>query len=220
MNFEFENVADDASNLPEPEPDQFTTPRRSAWRFVVVFAVCIIGLLTGYRSIIDTIAMDGYLYSISLHTTGVLNLIGQEARLEKYAAEGLSPWQAWRDRARNRHGIEENGPRITFKLSPLSTFTFIVVPSCGAIEVMAIFIAAVIAFPTKWRHRVQGILAGLPLMYVINILRLVCLACLGALDQGGAWFTFVHEYVCQASYVVFVVLVWMAWVELGKEGPV
>lgn len=96
------------------------------------------------------------------------------------------------------------------------SFTFIVVPSCGAIEVMAIFLAAVVAFPTTWRHRAWGMALGLPLMYIVNIARLACLACLGAVDDGGAWFNFVHEYVWQAGYVIFVVLGWMAWVELDK----
>lgn len=99
-------------------------------------------------------------------------------------------------------------------------FTFYVVPSCGAIEIMAIFFAAVVAFPAPWRHRAWGLALGLPLMYLVNIFRLACLACLGALDQSGRWFNFVHEYVWQAGYVIFVVLVWMAWVELGRRRAV
>ena len=97
------------------------------------------------------------------------------------------------------------------------TFTFIVVPACGAIEVMVIFLAAVVAFPATWHHRLRGLAMGLPLMYLVNIARLACLACLGALDESGRWFNFVHEYVWQSVYVIFVVLVWMAWVELGKR---
>ncbi len=93
-------------------------------------------------------------------------------------------------------------------------FHFIVVPECGAIEVMAIFLAAVLAFPTLWWKKLIGALVGVPIMYLVNIFRLTCLGIIGALDHGGDWFQFSHQYVWQAIYIVFVVAVWLAWVEL------
>jgi exosortase/archaeosortase family protein len=192
---------------------------RGPWGFVALFAVCAVGLLAGYRYAIDTIANDYYLYTISRHTSWILDFVGDESALEKFRADGLSPWDSWRERARSRRGNGEAGPRVDFLLKPEYAFTFIVVPSCGAIEVMAIFLAAVLAFPATWRHRSWGLALGLPLLYLVNILRLACLAYIGALDRSGEWFNFVHEYVWQASYVVFVVIVWMAWAELGRERP-
>lgn len=93
-------------------------------------------------------------------------------------------------------------------------FHFSVVPECGAIEAMAIFAAAILAFPTRWWKRLAGLAAGLPILYVVNIFRLTCLAVIGAWDQGGKWFNFSHHYVWQGIYIVFVVLVWMVWVEV------
>ena len=93
------------------------------------------------------------------------------------------------------------------------SFSFIVISECGAIEVMAIFLAAVLAFPAAWWKRLVGLAAGLPLMYAVNIFRLSVLGVIGALDQDGKWFKFAHEYVWQAVYIVFVVAVWLAWVE-------
>ncbi len=92
-------------------------------------------------------------------------------------------------------------------------FPFIVVSECGAIEIMAIFIAAVLAFPATWASRLIGLAIGVPLMYLVNIFRLFCLAIIGALDPSRKWFTFAHEYVWQAVFIIFVVAVWMAWVE-------
>jgi exosortase/archaeosortase family protein len=94
---------------------------------------------------------------------------------------------------------------------PTYNFHFIVVSECGAIEVMSIFFAAVVAFPTLWWKRLLGILAGVPIMYLVNILRLTCLAVIGAYDP--AMFRFAHEYLWQAVYIIFVVVVWMLWVE-------
>lgn len=95
------------------------------------------------------------------------------------------------------------------------SFSFIVIPECGAIEIMAIFLAAVVAFPTSRKKKIFGLLGGLPLMYLVNIFRLSCLGIIGALDQSQKriWFNFAHEYVWQVIYIVFVVIVWLMWVE-------
>lgn len=94
-------------------------------------------------------------------------------------------------------------------------FVFIVVPECGAIEVMAIFFAAVIAFPTRWWKKLIGLILGLPIMYFVNVFRLSCLAVVGAMDTTrDRWvFNFAHEYVWQTVYIVFVVAVWLLWIE-------
>lgn len=97
-------------------------------------------------------------------------------------------------------------------------FPFIVVAECGAIEVMAIFLAAVLAFPAAWWMKLIGLAGGLPLMYSVNIFRLSFLGVLGALDTENKWFKFAHEYAWQAVYIVFVVAVWLVWVEYIVNG--
>lgn len=94
-------------------------------------------------------------------------------------------------------------------------FSFQVVPDCGAIPSISIFLAAVIAFPTLVMYRVIGALAGTLMLYGINILRLTTLAYIGAIDTspGDKWFNFIHEYVWQGIFIIFVVAVWMIWIE-------
>jgi exosortase/archaeosortase family protein len=99
-------------------------------------------------------------------------------------------------------------------------FPFIIVPECGAIPSMSIFVAAVIAFPCAFWRRLLGILLGVPVLYYVNVGRLVCLALIGAYDDSGQVFKFVHEYVWQGIFVIFVVIVWLVWVEtLVKKRP-
>ena len=93
-------------------------------------------------------------------------------------------------------------------------FRFSVVPDCGALPSMSIFVAAMVAFPAAWRKKVVGILLGLPALYVVNVIRLVCLGIIGAYTDGGPVFDFAHHYVWQGIYIVFVVAIWMLWVEL------
>jgi exosortase/archaeosortase family protein len=93
-------------------------------------------------------------------------------------------------------------------------FNFIVIPDCGAVQAMAIFFSAILAFPSLWWKRFVGAIVGLPILYWVNAFRLAFLAVIGALDNGGKWFKFTHEYIWQGIYIVFVVALWMAWVEL------
>lgn len=92
-------------------------------------------------------------------------------------------------------------------------FRFNVVPDCGALPSMSIFLAAMIAFPTDLWRRLLGLAIGLPLLYGVNIARLTCLALIGAYSGNGQIFDFAHEYVWQAVYIVFVVIIWLMWVE-------
>ena len=114
---------------------------------------------------------------------------------------------------------EKLGPQVTFMArkqeNPPLQFTFSLVPDCGALPSMSIFIAALIAFPAAMRKRALGLLIGVPILYVINLARLSCLAAIGAYwKQNPEVFEFAHQYVWQAIYVLIVVGVWLLWVEL------
>ncbi|MCC6697375.1 MAG: archaeosortase/exosortase family protein [Candidatus Hydrogenedentes bacterium] len=93
-------------------------------------------------------------------------------------------------------------------------FHFNVVPDCGALPSMAIFVAAILAFPARLWKKLVGMLLGIPALYIINVARLACLAVIGAYWGNGKEFEFAHEYVWQAVYIIFVVMVWLLWVEL------
>jgi len=291
---------------PEEEAQLRQENRKRVTRFVAVFVITTLALLTSYRYAIHTRLNDWYLFQAAKHTTMTLDQIGraeleplhygryeprqtratiaawEEGRVgptEQEIAEAspapLSAWERWSYRALEiRQGGERkiNGPRVYFVLregvatridavmgeingledavlkDPLEktkrlealqaelqdlrkqqqalrgqgesgekdtslTFPFILIPECGAIEIMAIFLAAVLAFPTVWWKRILGLVAGLPIMYAVNVLRLTVLAIIGAMDESRVWFNFAHEYVWQAVYIIFVVAVWLLWVE-------
>lgn len=94
-------------------------------------------------------------------------------------------------------------------------FVFTLVPDCGAIEVISIFVAAVAAFPVAFRKRFIGIVVGIPVLYGVNLVRLSSLAYLAAFDPtiGLRWFKFAHEYVWQVIFIIIVVIAWLCWIE-------
>jgi archaeosortase B (VPXXXP-CTERM-specific) len=125
------------------------------------------------------------------------------------------------DRVRNMTAqIQDKlGPQVTFvarddAADPLR-FTFSLVPDCGALPSMSIYLAALLAFPAGLRKRFLGLILGVPVLYVINLVRLVCLAMIGAWWRDDPdVFEFAHQYVWQSVYVLIVVGVWLLWVEL------
>ena len=61
----------------------------------------------------------------------------------------------------------------------------------------------------------KGRVVGVGLLYGVNVSRLTMMAMIGAADNtvGSRWFNFAHEYVWQGIFIIFVVAVWMAWIE-------
>ena len=101
---------------------------------------------------------------------------------------------------------------------PGAMFIFVVIPDCGAIPTMVIYLAAVVAFPTRWWKRLAGVLAGLPILYGVNVFRLACLGVIGSYTGPGEQFDFYHHYVWQGLYILFVVALWLIWMEVVVKG--
>ncbi|MCP4643042.1 MAG: exosortase/archaeosortase family protein [bacterium] len=165
-----------------------------------------------------------------------------DPNLAEGLADFATQTESWRDRqaaylenrlAKLVNDLDHFGPQVSFTAregiapgapspdgepgdpgTPAVRFRFTVVADCGAIPSMSIFLAAVVAFPVLWWKRLAGIAVGVPALYVVNVLRLACLAVIGAWTDGGPWFKFAHEYVWQGIYIIFVVGIWLIWVEL------
>jgi exosortase/archaeosortase family protein len=125
-------------------------------------------------------------------------------------AEQTEALQKEIDQLRERKLAEEEKGKTA---SNEKSFSFHLVPACGAIESMAIYVAAILAFPALLWKRLAGIVIGLPILYAVNVLRLVTLAFIAAYTGAGKWFDFSHLFVWQGVYLIFVVCIWLAWVE-------
>lgn len=89
-----------------------------------------------------------------------------------------------------------------------------VIEECTGAYEMIIFAAAVLAFPTGWMKKGLGLLLGLPLLYVINILRMLLLAWVQAHGSPGL-FDFMHIYFWQATLILMILGVFILWIKLA-----
>jgi archaeosortase B (VPXXXP-CTERM-specific) len=95
-------------------------------------------------------------------------------------------------------------------LVQLGGFGVRIIEECTGIFEALIFAAAVLAFPASPARKAIGIALGVPLLYVVNVLRILAL-----LGVGRAWpalFDFVHLYFWQATLILLITSVWLLWI--------
>ena len=81
---------------------------------------------------------------------------------------------------------------------------------CNGVEAALILIAAMLAYPAPWRHRVIGMLAGLAAVQALNIVRVISLFYVGQWSPRA--FEWSHLYLWQALIMLDVLIVFLVWV--------
>ena len=85
-----------------------------------------------------------------------------------------------------------------------------IIPECTAVYPIGLFACGVLAFPCGWRRRLAGIGLGVPVLVLINLLRLVSLCYLG--ERFPSLFDTAHLLVWQSLMIFLTVLTWLLWV--------
>jgi exosortase/archaeosortase family protein len=89
------------------------------------------------------------------------------------------------------------------------SFEVDVSPACsGAVPTM-IYLAAVFAYPAKWRSKLIGAALGLAVIHTVNLIRVSSLFLIGLYFQRI--FHETHVYVAQALVVAVAVATWLYW---------
>jgi exosortase H (IPTLxxWG-CTERM-specific) len=81
---------------------------------------------------------------------------------------------------------------------------------CNGIEATIVLVAAILAFPSTWKHKMMGLAAGIVAVQGLNVLRVISLFYLGQWDFKV--FEWAHLYVWQALIMLDVLVVWLVWV--------
>jgi exosortase/archaeosortase family protein len=81
---------------------------------------------------------------------------------------------------------------------------------CNGMSAIVLLLAGILSFPgTRWRFRVLGILALVPVILVLNIIRIAALYWTGA--HHPRWFGVSHVYFWQTAVIGATVFLWLAW---------
>jgi len=108
--------------------------------------------------------------------------------------------------------VTRRGATIVYQSS-----AFRIIDECTGIEVIGLFVAAVLAFPSPWRHRLVGLALGIPALLTLNLIRMVTLIVIGAgsmkaLDIG-------HVYVWPVIVLTMALVLWLRWARIAVRDP-
>lgn len=98
------------------------------------------------------------------------------------------------------------GPTV---LSTKNGFAVTILAGCNGVEAMIVLIAAMLAFPAPWKHRLIGIAAGIVAIQALNLVRIVSLFYLGQWDREV--FEWAHLYAWQVLVMIDALVVWLVW---------
>ncbi len=102
-------------------------------------------------------------------------------------------------------GVEVSGTSVS---SP--AFSLRIGHECTALVPMVILSAAVLAYPSRTREKLQGLGIGLPVLLALNFVRVVTLYYVGVFIPG--FFETAHFVVWQSVMVISVIVLWLLWV--------
>jgi exosortase H (IPTLxxWG-CTERM-specific) len=104
--------------------------------------------------------------------------------------------------------------------SSASAFAVSIEAGCNGVEATLVLVAAIVAFPAPWPHRLRGIVVGVVAVQALNIVRVISLFYLGRWNRDV--FEWAHLYVWQALIMLDVLIGWVIWVRLapGSRSPI
>jgi len=93
--------------------------------------------------------------------------------------------------------------------------TFEIIPACTALQPMLLVLAAVFAYPCRWRDKLLGAAVGVGGLFLVNLLRLVSLYFIGL--WWPSRFEQMHILLWQPLVMLAAVALWLFWVlELAR----
>lgn len=93
----------------------------------------------------------------------------------------------------------------------LANTTWLVAVECTAIFLMAIYTSFILAFPSTVRAKGVGLLAGIPFIFTVNIVRLFIMAWIDKLKPEYS--EYFHNYAWQVFFILMIILMWIIWIE-------
>lgn len=99
--------------------------------------------------------------------------------------------------------------------NPVTGFGVSIEPGCNGVEACIVLLAAMLAFPAPWRHRLIGLVIGFVAVQGLNVVRVISLFYLGQWSTRA--FEFAHEYLWQGLIMLDVLVVWLLWVRANPQ---
>jgi exosortase H (IPTLxxWG-CTERM-specific) len=85
-------------------------------------------------------------------------------------------------------------------------------PGCNGVEAMIVVMAAILATPARWTHKLAGLALSFLGIQALNLLRIISLFYL--LQWNPVWFEWAHLYLWQALIMLDGVILYLLWLRM------
>lgn len=109
----------------------------------------------------------------------------------------------------NLQYIEHTGHNVFEYLLP--DYRLLVTFGCTGVFALFILLSGITAFPSKLKSKVLGAGLLIPVFYIFSILRLVIIGIIAYIKPD--WVDFFHKYLMEIVNIIFVLSVFIIWVE-------
>lgn len=104
------------------------------------------------------------------------------------------------------------GENVTVSGTKLrSDFSVAVKYGCDGLQAMWILVAGVALFPGSLLRKLAGVLTGIGLLLILNIVRIASLAWAG--EHAPSWFQPMHVHIWPAALVFCAMIFWVLWAQ-------
>lgn len=85
--------------------------------------------------------------------------------------------------------------------------------SCSGLKQFIQFISLMILFPGPWKHKLWFIPAGVLIIHIVNVFRIVSLSVIVSIFDSQNAFTFSHDWILRPFFYVVIFGMWVFWTE-------
>lgn len=160
---------------------------RGALFFILVFVILYLGLNSIYGIFIESNypKADPFTFLVSKHTIAVLGLFYDNIAI----------------------ALPEQSKMIPIFINDQSVVN--IFEGCNSLNVMIVYISFIVAFKGPLKQTFFFIVAGILLIYAMNIFRLALL--IESAKSYPVFFYYFHKYIFTASIYLVVFIVWYFW---------
>lgn len=87
-----------------------------------------------------------------------------------------------------------------------------IIHECTGIFAIVVSVSSILAYPATLKNKTKGLVVIIPFILLLNLFRILFLIYIGKYHMG--LFSFIHAYLWQGTFIIFIILAWFLWIEL------
>jgi exosortase/archaeosortase family protein len=96
-----------------------------------------------------------------------------------------------------------------------SSFSVNIQQGCDAIEPMGLYVSLVLAYSAIWRNKLKGLIVGISILFIINIIRIVTLFIAG--KKSFELFEALHKDIWPFVFILFTIALSLFWIRITEN---